>query len=371
MYTYLPKQRFMLIGVYPKYFTTEDMLADLKEMEMLVKTYGGEVCALSVQKGESPSQSTYLRSGKAQNAADLIEKEKIDVVVAKDNLKSGQLFTLEKIFQRSNEKIIVWDKIFLILRIFDLHADTAEANLQIKIASLKHLGPRIYGMGYQLSQQGTGVGSKGQGETNTEVMKRHWRNEIWMIKKKIKELEKTRMQQIERRKRMNIKSVSLVGYTNSGKTSLFNKLTLKNQFVANRLFATLDSHTAKLYLEGLKREVILTDTIGFIRNLPAFLIDSFKSTLLESVNCDLIIHLVDASDPEMEIKIRTVGKILEELNLLEKKNIFVFNKVDLLKYENLERLKIEYQNISPLFISAQSGSGLKELLQTIEEKLLN
>lgn len=356
----------MLIGVYPKNFSNEEILADLKEMEMLVSTYGGKVYALAVQKGLNPSATTYLRSGKAQEAADLIEKEKIDIVVAKDNLKSGQLFTLEKIFERSNQNIIVWDKIFLILRIFDRNANTSEAKLQIKIASLKHLGPRIYGMGYELSQQGGGIGARGSGETNTEVMKRHWRNEIFMIKKKIQNLEKIRQNQIEQRSRMNIKTISIVGYTNSGKTSLFNILTSKKNLVEDKLFTTLDSHTGKLYIPNLKNVAILTDTIGFIRNLPTFLIDSFKSTLMESLNADLIIHLIDASDPEIDIKVNTVNKILDEFLTENKKIIYAFNKSDLLKKEEIENLAEKFKYNSPLFISVANKINIEVLILSIE-----
>ena len=284
----------MLLGVFPRSFNQEEILMELEEINSLVKTYGGQVHAISVQKGERSSASTYLRSGKVQETTKIIEKEEIDIAVCRDNLKPGQLFTLETILSQVNPNIKVWDKAFLILQIFDLHASSSEAKLQIKIATLKHLGPRVYGMGYILSDQGGGIGTKGIGETNTEIMKRHWKNEIFTLKKKIKDFETKRQIQIDNRRNAGVKTVSIIGYTNSGKSTLFNKLTGKEKLVDDKLFATLDSNTGKLYFQKLKKEVIVTDTIGFIRNLPPFLIDTFKSTLMESISADIIIHLIDA-----------------------------------------------------------------------------
>ena len=369
MFKHYLNQRFLIMGVFPKLFNQEEILLELEEIESLIKTYGGQVDALAVQKGYHPSQATYLRSGKLEQAADLIFKEKIDIVVAKDNLKPGTMFTLEKIFNRFNPKIQVWDKTFLILHIFDLHATSAEAKLQIKIAALKHMGPRLYGMGYILSDQGGGIGIKGIGETNTEIMRRHWRNEIFSLKKKIKDLEKKRQIQIDRRQRLGLKTVSIIGYTNSGKSTLFNLLTGKDKLVDNKLFATLDSVTAKLFLSNSRENVILTDTIGFIRNLPPFLIDTFKSTLLESINSDAIILLIDAADSDMLVKIWTVEKIAYELNLPLNKLIYVFNKMD--KAEELKKVELsqKYKNYSPQYISATKGTGIDDLKKIIEKKL--
>ena len=357
------------MGVFPRIFNQENILLELEEIESLIKTYGGEVQALSVQKGERPSQSTYLRSGKLETTADLIEKEKIDIVVAKDNLKPRTMFTLEKIFNRTNPDIKVWDKAFLILHIFDIHADSSESKLQIKIASLKHMGPRIYGMGYILSDQGGGIGTRGIGETNTEIMRRHWRNEIFALKKKIKDQEKKRKIQIDARKRMGVKTVSIIGYTNSGKSTLFNLLTGKKKVAENKLFVTLDSNTAKLFFKGTRQNAILSDTIGFIRNLPPFLIDTFKSTLMESVNADLILHVIDVADPDMAAKIHTVEKIAYELNLPREKLIYVFNKTD--KKESYPQIELseKYSQYNPQFISAINGKGIENLKIEIEKKL--
>ena len=359
----------MLMGFFPKFFTNDDILLELEELDSLVKTYGGQTKALIVQKGIHPSFTSYLGSGKVQQASDQISKEKIDIVVANDALRSGQLYTLEKIFQRANSNIQVWDKIYLILNIFDLHAQTADAKLQIKIASLKHMGPRIFGMGHILSRQAGGIGTRGIGETNTEIMKRHWRQEIYAIKKKINELEQNRFQQIEKRKKQGLITVSLVGYTNCGKTTLFNLLTKKNKYADDKLFATLDSTSGKLYLSDLNKTVLLTDTIGFIRNLPLILINSFKSTLMESVNADLILHLIDVSDKEMFTKIKVVEEILNELDLSQTKKIYVFNKIDTDKKFDKIYIVNNFQKYYPQFISARNTKGIDQLLKTIEDNL--
>lgn len=369
MFKHYLNKRFLLMGVFPKFFNQEEILLEMEEMNSLVKTYGGQVFALAVQKGDHPSQATYLRSGKVEETADLILKEKIDIVICKDNLKPGTMFTLEKIFQRSNPDIQVWDKAFLILHIFDLHATSGEAKLQIKVAGLKHMGPRLYGMGYILSDQGGGIGIKGIGETNTEIMRRHWKNEIFSLRKKIKEQEKKRQLQINRRQRLGLKTVSIVGYTNSGKSTLFNLLTGKNMLVDDKLFVTLDSNTAKLFFQDSRQNVILTDTIGFIRNLPPFLIDTFKSTLMESIYSDVVIHLIDASDPDFSSKIHTVEKIAYELNLARDKMIYVFNKMDKADAAKKEEFAEKYENYTPIFISALTGKGVFELKKSIEEKL--
>lgn len=351
----------MLIGVFPPRFREEDILEELGELESLVKTYGGEIFAVAAQKGERPSMSTYLRKGKIEETALQVEKEKIDIIVAKDNLKPGQMYTLEKALQYVNPDIQVWDKAFLILHIFDLHATSGESKLQIKIAGLKHMGPRLYGMGYILSDQGGGIGTRGIGETNTEIMRRHWRNESFSLRKKIKELEEKRRVQIDHRQKIGLKTVSIIGYTNSGKSTLFNTLTGKKLLVDDKLFATLDSTTAKLFFKGSSDNVILTDTIGFIRNLPPFLIDTFKSTLMESVSSDAVILLVDGSDPEMFIKLQTVEKIAAEIGIPEVKIIYVFNKIDKLNPEKKKDLETRFKNLKPMFISAYSGLGVEEL----------
>ena len=233
MYEFKQQPRFMLVGLVPMGTNNETILLDLEEIESLVKTYGGKVFAAVVQKSHYPDKSKFVGSGKAEEIADTIAKEKIDIVVINDLASPGQLYNLEKIFYRSNQKIKVWDRMDLILHIFALHAHTREAKLQIDLATLRHMGPRTYGMGYILSRQGGGIGTVGVGETNTELMKRHWRDEVRRISSELTRLSGERMKQIEKRKSIGFLTASLVGYTNAGKTMLFNRLTKKENYVSD------------------------------------------------------------------------------------------------------------------------------------------
>jgi len=359
----------MLIGLVPKGANEEAILLDLEEVESLVKTFGEEIFAVTVQKSDYPDRSTFIGSGKAQEIADTIAKEKIDIVVINNLVKPGQLYTLEKIFQRSNPKIRVWDRINLILQIFSLHAHTREAKLQIDLANLRHMGPRIYGMGYILSRQGGGIGTVGVGETNTELMKRHFRDEMKNISKQLLRLSQEREKQIEKRRRDGFYTAAIVGYTNAGKTLLYNHLTNKVNYVADTLFATLDSSVGKLRQPSAGGNIIVSDTIGFIKNLPTDLIDAFKSTLLESVNADLLLIVVDVSDKEFAWKLQVVDDILHELKLAKKKRLYLFNKIDKVTPTEKGELAKQYTNFSPLLISAKTGEGLDMLCHKIEESL--
>jgi len=369
IFNHITDRRFMIIGVFPKYADNDSMLSELEEIESLIKTYGSRVYALSVQKANFPSLFGYLRKGKAQEVSEIINKEKIDIVVAKDILKHKQLNTLENQFKQINPDIQVWDKVYLILHIFDQFAQTHEANLQIKIAGLKHLGHKLMGMGSILSRQGGGIGTRGIGETNTEIMKRHWRDEIRQTSHKIKELEKNRHIQIARRKKTGALTVSLVGYTNAGKTTLFNKLTGKSGKVENKLFTTLDSEFGRLYLPEIKADILISDTIGFIKNLPPSLISAFKSTLLQTNYSDLILHLIDISDRTMENKIEAVNVVLRDIKADKINRLYVFNKIDQAHNNDRQSLKLKYSNYSPVFISSLTGEGIKNLLNMISVKI--
>jgi len=367
MYELRQQPRFMLVGLVPMGTNYETILLEMEEVESLVKTYGGEVFAATVQKSHHPDKSKFLGSGKAEEIADTIAKEKIDIVVINDLANPGQLYTLEKIFYRSNQKIKVWDRMDLILHIFALHAHTKEAKLQIDLASLRHMGPRTYGMGYILSRQEGGIGTVGVGETNTELMKRHWRDEMRRIKSELTRLSGERIKQMEKRKSIGFLTASLVGYTNAGKTMLFNRLTKKENYVSDNLFATLDSSVGKVILKGIRRDIAVSDTIGFIKNLPPGVIEAFKSTLIESVNAGLLLIVVDVSDPEFAHKLRVVDGILNELTLANKKRIYLFNKID--KAGSLDRMDLvkQYTLKSPLFISAKTGEGIDILFNKIEQ----
>lgn len=359
----------MLVGLASPFEDKEKVIADFEELQSLVHTYGGVVYAATKQNSTRADAATYIGTGKAQEVADVIAQEKIDIVVINATVKPGQLFTLQKIFQRSNSTIIVWDKIDLILHIFSKHAQTAEAKLQIKFALIRHMGPRIYGMGMELSRQAGGIGTKGIGETNTELMERHWRNEIRNIEKQLKKLSQDHKQHIDKRKRSDVHTISIVGYTNAGKTTLFNMLTGKSNSVAEALFVTLDSTVGKIFLPGGKYTCILSDTIGFIQDLPPHLIHAFKSTLMETIYADVILHVIDVTDPWMDSKIAVVEEILKQLHVIGANQIYIFNKIDKAPTLDKARLEATYSSYHPQFVSSTKQTGLPTLLEEIEKSL--
>ena len=369
MYTTRQIPRVMLIGLYDPFKAKEEMVSDFEEVESLVNTFGGKVYAAIVQNKTRGSQSSFIGEGKVAEAVSEIEDKDIDIVVINSAIKPAQLHLLLSTFQKVNHKILVWDRVSLILEIFSKHARTSEAKLQIRFAKLNQMGPRIYGMGMELSDQGGGIGTRGVGETNTELMLRHWNEEKSKIKKELTELSNRRKDQIDHRKRGGLPTISLVGYTNAGKTSLFNRLTGMEDFVANALFATLDSTVNKFYLKGLGEEIYLSDTIGFIKNLPPSLIDAFRSTLLEAIYADLIVCVIDSMDPRIYEKIKTVQEILKELNIDEKNVMYVFNKIDGINTLNREKLTKDFSQFSPAFISAKEGLGMRELMDSFASRL--
>lgn len=365
-----PKLRFVLVNLVPRVINHEAALYDLSELKSLVDTFGGATIVHVIQRRSSPDPHTYIGSGKAQEVADIVVRDAIDVVVLNDIVKPNQLFNIQKLFWDIKPNTQVWDKVDLILHIFSKHARTAEAKLQIELAGMRHMGPRIYGLGGTvLSRQGGGIGTRGLGETNIELMKRHWRNEMKKVQEKLTKLEADRARKMQHRTEKGFRTISIIGYTNAGKTTLFNRLTKKNKLAEDILFATLDSSIGKIYLPQLKSEVLVTDTIGFIQNLPPQLIQAFKSTLLESIHADLLLHVIDASDPTLHMKIEVVEKVLKDLGIKDKKQLYVFNKMDVIPNLDEENLRQVYEFYQPQFISAEKNSNIDALLFTIEKQL--
>jgi GTP-binding protein HflX len=340
-----------------------------EELESLIATLGGEIVERVIQKLDNPNNATFIGRGKVQEVIEILRKKSVDVVVLNSMAKPRQIMALKKEFQMVSPNIDVWDRVDLILHIFDKHAVTTEAKLQIELARMQYMGPRIYGMGFVLSQQGGGIGTSGIGETNTELMKRHWRNEIKKVTDKLDKVSKTKEQQLNQRTRSGIKTISIVGYTNAGKSALFNTLTGKNTLVENALFATLDSTSGKMYLHNIKQEVLVTDTIGFIRNLPPRLIKAFTSTLMEAAHADILLHVIDVSDPEYWEKITTVNGILHDLGINPDDAIYIFNKIDLVPDIHKENILQKYADHNPLFISVKTGEGIGKIQEAIENRL--
>ena len=366
MLSLIHEPRFILVSMVSRAHNPQVVEAEIDEAAALIASFGGKVIETVSQNESHFNQGTYLGKGKAQEITQLIHDLAVDVVVVNDNLSASQLHTLKTIFSEQSPALEVWDRTDLILHIFKQHAHTAEAKLQIKLADTRHRGPELYGLGKQMSQQGAGIGTRGLGETNTEIMKRHWRAEIKQIEAELKKLTASRYQQMERRKRLHLPTISILGYTNAGKSTLFNLLTKKKNLVADAPFATLDSSVGKLYLPRLQQAAFITDTIGFIQNLPTQLIQAFQSTLLETINADLLLQVIDVADPFFPEKIATVEAVLTNLNIATKKRLYVFNKID----RPTSALTQTFIDHHPQYISALTGQGYPQLLTAIEREIL-
>lgn len=365
----------ILIDLIPPTMPKEVAARRLTELESLTQTYGGMTIVRLIQKRSTPDYKTFIGSGKVQEIMEIVDQEGADLLIVNNLLKPKQLFALEEAFRlhakeraAQNTKhrnapppIAVWDRVDLILKIFDKHAKTAEAKLQIKLAAIHHMGPRIFGMGMELMQQGGGIGTRGQGETNTEIMKRHLAEQEKQVKKQLADLATSRSLQRQRRDRLGMKTVSVVGYTNAGKSSLVNALTHKGAYVADALFATLDTRVGKLYLPERRSSILISDTIGFIQDLPPQLVSAFRSTLDETIDADLLLHVIDVSDPHLEEKIADVEAILTQLQVADTPKLYVFNKTDLLKRVPTTMLKKTFAAMHPVFVSCKQGTGLEEL----------
>jgi GTPase len=377
--------RFVMLQVINKRTKPADIATDVQELHQLVDTYGGFVQEEMIQRRDKLDPSTYIGPGKIEELQELIERQyeeyektnnpadRVSVVVVNDLAKPGQLFRLQKQLWKIDPRIEVWDRLDLILHIFDQHASSAEAQLQIQLARVTHAGPRIYGLGKtELSRQGGGIGGRGKGETNIEFEQRLIKSTQQTIKKKLKKVTRDRHQRMVNRKEDGFGPVALVGYTSAGKTTLFNTLTGKDKTMNRGLFTTLDTVVGKMKSPNLDQPVLISDTIGFIRNLPPILLDSFKSTLLESLESRILLHVIDASDPEIELKIKVVDAILAELKVTQP--IWrVFNKIDRISDESLQKLEESgvlepAESAAKVFrISAHTGQGLESLISAIEQ----
>ena len=348
----------------------------LTELTSLLNTFGGILVVKMTHRRQTPDYKTYDGTGKVDELIELAKAEKAELLVVNNLLKPGQVYNLQERFRKAKSTAAVWDRVDLILKIFDKHATTAEAKLQIKLAALKHMGPRIYGMGFEMMQQKGGTSTRGgQGETNTELMKRHVFKEEQHARKELEKIAISRAGHRARRERLGLKTVSVIGYTNAGKSSLTNALTQKGAYVANALFATLDTRVGKIWYPsedgaGKGKELLVSDTIGFIQDLPPELIDAFRSTLDETVDADLLLHVIDVADEHVHEKIAEVEAILEQLKVHEIPKIYVFNKIDLLKKIPKTALKKQYKEYTPLFVSSKTGEGLDALKTLLQKKLL-
>lgn len=341
------------------------MADSLDELERLVATADGVVVGRETQKLDSPSPKTFVGSGKAEEIAAAIRRLDVDVVVFDDELSPSQQSNLERIF---GDPVKVIDRTALILDIFGRHAKTREGRLQVQLAQLQYLLPRLRGMWSHLMGEQTrgGIGSRfGQGESQLEVDRRLVRDRISALKRELVKLETRRETQSKARWDSGIWRVALAGYTNAGKSTLLNALTDSGVYAKDELFATLDPTTRSIDLaEG--RKITLTDTVGFIQKLPTSLIESFKSTLAEVKAADLVLEVVDASDSNWEKKCDAVNEILDQIGAKDIRRVLVFNKCDLLDLDGLSSLRTYHSDA--VFVSAEEETGLAALLHRIAEE---
>lgn len=362
------RERALIVGV--------DLMTDkidinnsMDELEELVNAAGGIAVLRVVQKRDAIEPAYYIGQGKAQEIKNYCEELNIDLVVFNDELSGAQIRNLEDIIHR---KII--DRTNLILDIFASRASSKEGKLQVKLAQLKYRLPRLVGFRDYLSREGGGIGTRGPGEQKLETDRRHILREINNIEKALEEAEKARNIKRNRREKSNLPIVALVGYTNAGKSTLLNRLIEisgkekknKKVFVYDMLFATLDTSLRRGRLPN-GQPFLITDTVGFVSKLPTHLIEAFKGTLEEVKYADLILHIVDASNSDLDIQIKTTYNILKELDVLDKPIITVFNKID---ETNIEDLVYDSRYVDKkIFISSKRGTNLGDLLEMIEENL--
>jgi GTP-binding protein HflX len=355
------RQTAVLVGTGFGMGTAEDAEASLDELARLADTAGAEPVAIELQRRDAPDPALYVGKGKAEELRELAEALDVDVVIFDDELTPAQQRNLEKLFERD-----VVDRVALILDIFAQHAASQEGMVQVELAQLRYRLPRLRGRGITLSQQGGGIGTRGPGETQLEVDRRRIQRRITKLEHDLVTLGRTRATQRKSRRRRSLATVALVGYTNAGKSTLLNRLTDAHVLVEDRLFSTLDPATRRLRLPG-GETVLLSDTVGFVRRLPHQLVESFRSTLEEVADADFVLHLVDASDPDVDGRIAAVHEVLGEIDAGRIPEQLVFTKADEVDAVTLEELTRAHPDA--VVVSARTGSGISELLARLGDRL--
>jgi GTPase len=353
------RERIVLVGVTIPPETVDETEAHLDELALLVDTAGADVVERALQRRDSPDPATYVGKGKAEELRQVSLEVDADTVVFDDELSPAQSRNLEKLLGRT-----AIDRTAVILDIFAQNARTQEGKAQVELALLRYRLPRLRGRGKALSQQAGGIGTRGPGETQLEVDRRRLLRRITKLEGELRDLSKTRRTQRKSRVRSRIPTLSLVGYTNAGKSTLLNRLTDAGVLVENRLFATLDPRTRRLELPG-GEAVLVNDTVGFVRKLPHQLVEAFQSTLEVVKESDLLVHVVDSAAPDPQAQIDAVRTVLAEIGADRVPELLAFNKADIAP----DAKRLVDRHPGSVMLSAATGEGIELLLQTIGDRL--
>ena len=365
----------MLVGVIKQYETDEQTKEYLEELQFLVETAGAETVKTFTQKLQKPDRSTFVGAGRLEEIKAFVIEEEIDIVVFDDELSPSQLRNIENELQ-----VKILDRNNLILDIFAGRAQTAQAKSQVELAQLQYLLPRLTRLWTHLERQKGGIGMRGPGESQIETDRRLILNKISLLKEKLRQID--RQNETQRKNRVALVRVALVGYTNVGKSTIMNMISKSEVFAENKLFATLDTTVRKVVIENAP--FLLSDTVGFIRKLPHHLVECFKSTLDEVREADILVHVVDISHPNFEDQIKTVNETLKDLGVIDKEMITVFNKIDAYQPvqnhegEQVEPLTLDdfkhswmAKNNSPaVFISATQKENVDEFRKLLYDKVV-
>ena len=350
--------RVIIVGIAERGSEVDECNISLDELSRLVDTAGGEVVGRVLQIKESFDPRTCIGSGKVMEIAELCKADEVDTVVFDFELTPAQIRNLENDI---NLDVRVIDRSMLILDIFALHAVSGEGKLQVELAQLKYSAPRLMGHGTEMSRLGGGIGTRGPGETKLETDRRHMKERVVTLEKRLAEMEHTRQIMRSQRDKSGLTKVAIVGYTNAGKSTLLNRLTDAGVLSEDKLFATLDATTRKYTLPS-GESILLTDTVGFVRKLPHHLVKAFKSTLDEVTYADVLLIVTDVNDTEAARHIAVTEEVIAELSASDKPIVYVFNKCD--KYEGA--LPAD-ERTDTVYVSAKSGDGIPTLIEKIEE----